>query len=337
MRRVRIAIIGFGNIGRALARVIALKRGVIMKRFNIDLSVVAVADSKGMVIKPEGLNEYELLKLCELPRSEIFRFEPYGRKGVDLEELYNKVQPDIHVELTPPSYENGEPGLTNILFALRRGAHVVTANKAPLALYFGKIMEEARARLVKFGATVMGGSPFIAMLQSMRSHDVALIEGILNATTNFILTEMHENLVDFEQALKKAQALGIAEPNPVLDIEGFDAAAKLAILSHVIGVPIDLRGIERESIAKLTLKDVVEAVKQGYVIKYVATLDAVKRVAYVKLRQIPRSHVLAQVSGTLNGVRIVSDATELFFVGKGGGRVETAHTVLDDIIDVSLR
>jgi homoserine dehydrogenase len=339
MKNVNIAVIGFGNIGRAFVRVLALKRKLLAKKYGVNINVVAVVDSKGMVIKPSGLDDYEMLKLCEVPKSGIYMFGSYAKQGVNVEEVYSKAAPNIHVELTPANYVSGEPGFTNIMLALKRGAHVVTANKAPLVLHYEDIMAEARVRklAVKFRATVMGGTPFLEVLASMKSHDIEKVEGILNATTNYILTEMHDNLLDFEQALKKAQALGIAETDPTLDIEGFDAAAKLTIISYVIGKPININSIYRESVTKITLKDVLDAVKQGQVIKYIASLDAQKMVASVKIERIPRENVFAQINGTLNGVKIKSDATELFFIGRGGGRMETAHTVLDDVLEVALR
>jgi homoserine dehydrogenase len=339
MKNVNLAVIGFGNIGRAFVKTLALKRKVLLEKYGMSLNVVAVVDSKGMAIKPSGFDDYEMLKLCEVPRSGIHMLGSYVKQGVDLEELYDKASPDIHVELTPANYATGEPGYTNIMIALKRGAHVVTANKAPLVLYYKEIMEEARVKnlAVKFRATVMGGTPFLEMLSSMKSHDIEKVEGILNATTNYILTEMHENLLDFEQALKKAQALGIAEADPTLDVKGFDAAAKLTIISYVIGKPININSVYRESVTQITLKDVLDAVKQGQVIKYIASLDTQKIVASVKIERVPRDNIFAQINGTLNGVRIKSDATELFFIGRGGGRIETAHTVLDDVIEIVLR
>jgi homoserine dehydrogenase len=339
MKSMNIAIIGFGNVGRALVKTIALKRKMLIDKYDVSLNVVAIADSRGMVIKPNGLSEYEMLKLCEIPRSCIYMFTPYAKQVVDLDEIYNETQPQIHVELTPANYVTGEPGYRNVLFALRRGAHVVTANKAPLALHYREVVEEAKARgcSVEFTATVMGGTPFLRALISMRSHDIEKVEGILNATTNYILTEMHENLLDFEQALKKAQTIGVAEKDPSLDVEGFDAAAKLTIISNVVGKPVNMNEIYRESIINVSQRDIMYAIKQNYVIKHVAKLDVQRGVASVKVEKVPKNSLLAHVNGTLNCAIIKSDVTELSFIGSGGGRLETAHTVLDDVLKVALR
>ncbi|MEM0027758.1 MAG: homoserine dehydrogenase [Ignisphaera sp.] len=338
MKNVNIVVMGFGNVGRAFVKTVSLKKKVIAEKYGVNINIVAVGDSKGVAIKKEGFDEYELLKMSELPRSSLHMFSPYGRQGVDIEEIYRETEPHIHVELTPSNYLTGEPGYSNILFALRNNVHVVTANKAPLVLHYNEIISEARSRglSVRFRATVLGGTPFLEMLSSMKSHDIERVEGILNATTNYILTEMHENLVDFEQALKKAQAIGVAEADPTLDIEGFDAAAKLCIISHIIGKPVDMNSVYRESLSKVTLKDVLDAVRQGQVIKYIALLDTQNKVASVRIVRLSRDNILAQVGGVLNAVRVKTDATELFFVGRGGGRIETAHSVFDDVLSIVL-
>lgn len=338
MKVVRIAVIGFGNVGRAFVRVVALKKRIVESKYGVSLSIVGVADSKGMALKNDGFTEYELLKLCEVPRSGVNLFSPYAYNYVDLKYMYDSVQPDIHVELTPSNYVTGEPGLSHIAFALSRGAHVVTSNKAPIVLKYSVLMGIAKKRSLqlRFRATVMGGTPLIDTIMSLKSEDIEKIEGILNATTNLILTEMHDKLIEFDEALKRAQIMGIAEADPTLDIDGIDAAAKLVILSHIIDRSITLEDVKRESMSKVRLRDVIEAIKEGFTIKYIASMDIRRREAYVKIVRISSTDVLAQVNGTLNAVKIKTDVGEIFFVGKGGGGIETAHSVLDDIIAIAL-
>ncbi|MEM1568875.1 MAG: hypothetical protein QXI84_10370, partial [Thermofilaceae archaeon] len=265
MNTTKIVIVGFGNVGRAFARTLALKRKIIENKYAVSPVVVGVVDSKGMAVKSEGFTDYELLKLSELPRSGVNMFSPYARSYVDLNYVYDVAQPDIHVELTPSNYETGEPGVSNILLALNRGIHVVTANKAPIALKIRRVNEhcEEKSLYLKFRSTVMGGSPLIDTLLSLKSEDVERIDSILNVTTNYILTEIHDKLMDFNDALRKAQSLGIAEANPSLDVDGLDAAAKLTILSHVIGYSVKLGDVRRESLSNVGLRNVIEAVKEG--------------------------------------------------------------------------
>lgn len=336
VKRTKLVIVGFGSVGRSLARIIAYKRNLLAKKYSITLDVVGVVDSKGMVVKPHGLEEHELLRLCELPRSGVSLYQPFAKSYVDLKELYDETQPDIHVELTPSNYETGEPGTSNMSFALTRGIHVVTANKAPLVMHYSTLRELAEAKKVslKFGATVMGGTPLVEMLHYMKSREVKRVEGILNATTNFILTEMSEKLVSFEEALQKARIMGVAEANPHLDVEGIDAAAKLVIISHVIGYPVTLENVVREPLVGIQLRDILEAERQGYVLKYIASLDTETSKASVKVKRIPHNDVLAGVKGTLNCVKIATEDSPLVFIGKGGGGVETAHTVLDDVLSI---
>ena len=334
---VKIAIIGFGNVGRSLAKLIAFKGEDIEKKYGVRLNVVAVADSRGAVIREEGLIPYELLKLCELPRSYIFMYKPYGVSGASVEEVYSRIIPDIHVEVTPPNYKSGEPGLSNILYAINSGANVVTANKAPLVLKYDHIMQCAKQRgvLVKFKATVMAGTPLIDLLKSLKGYSIEAVEGIINSTTNYILTEMHEDLIPYSDALKKAQALGIAEPNPDLDVRGWDAAAKLVIISNVIGEPINLDDVERDDLSRIDLREVFKAIKENMVLKFIAKYKVKEKRASVKITKISKDDILSSVKGTMNAVRIRTDINDIVLIGKGAGGIETAHAIMDDVLSIA--
>jgi homoserine dehydrogenase len=335
---VRIAIIGFGNVGRGLVKTIALKNDELARKLNIAVKVVGVVDSRGMALKKDGFTDIELLKLLEQPRSSVGTYAGYGRNYVDVEELYSEVQPEIHVELTPANYDTGEPGLSNIKRALNYGLNVVTANKSPLVKAFGELTTMAQAKNVKlkYTGTVMGATPFLRALKWMRAHRVEYLRSILNSTSNYILTLMQEKLLGIEDAVKEAQLIGLAESNPSLDIDGFDAAAKLVIISNTLGHPIKFQDVERSSLRSIDLRDIVVAIKNGYVYKQISTLDLVKKRASVNVEKIPMSDVLAGVKGAMNAVHIATDIGEYFFQGKGGGGIETAHTVLNDILEIAL-
>jgi homoserine dehydrogenase len=182
----------------------------------------------------------------------------------------------------------------------------------------------------------MGATPFLRALKWMRAHRVEYLRGILNSTSNYILTLMQEKLLSIEDAVKEAQLIGLAESNPSLDIDGFDAAAKLVIISNTLGHPIKFQDVERSSLRSIDLRDIVVAIKNGYVYKQISTLDLVKKRALVSVERIPMSDVLAGVKGAMNAVHIATDIGEYFFQGKGGGGIETAHTVLNDILEIAL-
>ncbi len=336
---IKIFINGFGCVGRALAKIIVEKRDVIEKKYGLRIEVVAIKDSRGAVFSSEGLDINDLLKLIEYPRSSIGLYEPYGKMDIGLDEIYDQCSPDIHVELTPSNYDGGEPGISNVLYALKRGANVVLANKAALVYKFREIMSIARKKglVVKYKATVMGGTPFIDILLSLKTIHVSRIYGILNATTNYVLTYMHRHLVDLDEALENAKSIGIAEKNPIYDIEGIDAAAKLVIISNTLGIPLGINDVMRTSLRNVSLKDIVDALRKGEVIKYIAWIDFEEQLAEVAPRRIESNNMLADIDGLMNAVVIEHEYGNIFFSGKGGGCRETASMVLEDILSASMR
>ncbi|MBP1357585.1 MAG: hypothetical protein JZD40_03750, partial [Sulfolobus sp.] len=213
-----------------------------------------------------------------MPRSKISEFEGYGSRNKTIKEVYDEIKPGIHVELTPSNYNDGEPSTSNILTALSYGCDVVTASKSPLVLYYDEIINLARKKRlnVKFRATVMGGTPFIDLLSSLKSYEIIKIEGILNATTNFILSTMFDKLIPYEKALEEAKSIGIAEADPSTDVKGIDASAKLVIISRILGYKLKLNEIVRDDASSIKLEDVISSIKEEKVIKYIASLESNK-------------------------------------------------------------
>ena len=336
VKKASIIIVGFGSVGRNLAKLIAFRNKIIEDKYDTRINVSAILDSRGAVVKEEGFTPYELLKLCELPRSSVSSYKPYGFPSAKLKDVYSKIIPDVQVEVTPSNYENGEPGLSDILYALKNKVNIVSSNKAPFVLAYKRLMDMASKNNVqiRFKATVMAGTPLIDLLNGLKGYDIESVEGILNGTTNFILTEMHENLLSYSEALKKAQALGIAEANPDLDVKGWDPAAKLVIISNVIGQPIELSRVDRDDLSRLDIKEIYKAIKENKVIKFIASLNIKEKKASVKLTKIPREDILASVNGTLNAVKIRTDVNNITLIGKGAGGAETAHAILDDLIGI---
>ncbi len=331
----RVAIVGFGGVGRELARLIALKAGDVERLYGVRVRVVAVVDSRGAAICPRGFEGYELLKLAETPRSSVSS-GPCGRPGAGVEDVYAEAKPEIHVEATPSDYESGEPGVSHAFKALGEGASFVTANKAPLALRFWDIIGEAAARglYVGYKATVMAGTPLISLLRGLRGYELHAFEGILNATTNYILTLMHERLLTMDEALETAKAEGVAEPDPSLDLDGWDPAAKLVIAVNTLGYRLTLREVYREPL-RARLEDVISASRRGRVLKYIARFRPRDGRAEVRLAEVGGDSFLAQAKGTVNAVRVDVGVNEVRLAGRGGGVDVTAHALLSDILEAA--
>ncbi len=331
MRKIFIA--GFGNVGRNLVRII------VERRLEKRVAIIGIADSGGCVIKKDGFSRDELLKILNLPRSKISTFEKYGIPNLKVIDAIKEIHPDVLVELTPSNYKTGEPGVSNTITAINEGINVVLANKSPIALLGRKIIELAREKGVelRYRATVMGATPLIPLLQSIRN-SVIKVWGILNGTTNFILTLMHERKIDFNQALNEAIKLGYAEADPSLDVDGYDPAAKIAIIACTLGYDVKINEVKRISLRKISLSDVLNAERRNKVVKYIASLNIknqqIKEIS-VKPIEIGKSDKLANVRGTFNGVFVKTFENQIYLEGLGAGGRPTAEAVLEDILSLT--
>jgi len=235
-----------------------------------------------------------------------------------------------------------EPARTFIQRSLERGKHVVTANKALLALDGFKLIRKAEQRKVRLGfeGSVCGGIPIIRALRNgLVGNHIQRISGILNGTCNYILTRMTEEHMEFGEALSEAQKMGFAEADPSLDIDGHDAAQKLKILTELaLNAEIPPESIEVEGIRGITADDVQAAGECGYVIKHVGTAEVTNGEVSLRAKPVllPKSHQLAGVREENNAVLIQGDAVgEMFFSGKGAGSLPSASAVLSDVVDIA--
>jgi len=335
-RPCRIVIAGFGNVGRSLVKLILEREGIIRDRYGIDIVIVGIADSSGFVIDPEGFGRETLTRLLEAPRGGLAR-TCIGMVRHDVVDVIDETVPDFLLDLTPANYDTGEPGLTYIVNAIRRGVNVVTANKAPLVLKYDYLMSLSRSRNVKFGyrATVFGGVPVIDVLRHLSAHRILKVEGIVNATTNYILSRVFYDGLSLSQAIDEARRIGVMEANPALDLEGIDAAAKIAIIANTLGISMTLKDVERIGITSLSEEEIDRLRKEGKVVKLIAELDVEKRRASVRPVPLDSSDDLAQVKYLLNAVRIVSDLNNIVIKGVGGGPAETAVNVLSELIELA--
>lgn len=298
-----ILLFGFGGVGRTYAELLYEKT---------DIRIVAVFDSGGGVGKKDGFTPHEIKQLLKTPRGNVSR-AGVG-KNISLDEALEISQ--VVVDVSPPNYETGEPSLTLYKKAQTRGLAVVTANKAPLALAF---QEVARKRLY-YKATVMAGTPLIDLLKGLPPQRVLRIRGILNGSTNYILTRVYKDGMPFEKAVEEAREMGILEPDPRLDLEGIDPAAKIVIIGNTLGIRLTLRDVVRKPLTLL-----------GPVTRYLAILDSIEQKALVEPARLDIDDPL-HVDYTMNAVEITTETNTILIKGKGAGRKETAYSLINDTV-----
>lgn len=329
MKTTKISIIGFGAVGQGVARSIMSKQEYLKKK-GIDLRVVGIADSGGCEVDARGI-DLESALMRKKQKGTVSRCT--GR----VPDIIRNVEHDIVVEATPTNIKDGEPGLGNMLAALRSGKHVVTSNKGPLALRFTELNESAQDNglHLRYEATVGGAVPIFNLVhEALAGNTVIGIEGILNGTCNYILTRMAEEQLPYELVLKEAQELGIAEADPTYDVEGIDSACKLVIIANsIFGQNSTYHDVDITGITKITPEALELASKNDYVVKLVC--EAAEGTLTVAPRLVPKRHPLA-VGGTLNVASILTDlAGRITISGKGAGSIETASSILSDILYIA--
>jgi homoserine dehydrogenase len=331
---MRIIIIGFGTVGEAFAKILHEKNQELITSFGFGPNIVAVVDVNGAVIDPAGLGFNELSRSRQECGSVVLH--PLFKPGLSGTHVINSVDADVVVEVTPTNIVNGEPGLSHIMAALKRKRHVVTTNKGPLALALPALMELASYNKVclRFSGTVGGGTPILDLgKKGLLGDKITSIKGILNGTTNYILTRMSESEVSMDVALKEAQQKGYAETDPSYDLEGIDSACKLVIMANWLkGKAVTLKDVEIMGITEITLDQVRKAKNQDCAVKLIASMD--NEELTVKPLSIPRNHPLC-IGGALNAVTFQTEyAGEVTIIGRGAGGLETGGAVLRDLIDI---
>lgn len=330
---MKVQLIGFGNIGQGFARVLLEKAGYLKERHGTDVRVVSVSDISGTAVDKNGVDLCRALSVMQKTKK-IINY-PGAKKFSGLEAIED-IDADVVIEATPSNIETGEPGLSHMLAAMENKKHVVTSNKGPLALKFKKLRETAEKNNVmfRFEASVGGAMPIINLANEMLSGDeIYAIEGILNGTTNFILSRMTKEESPFEVVLREAQELGIAESDPSYDLDGVDTASKLVILANAImGIDAAYKDVKIQGIRKITPEAIKLAREDGCAIKLIGEVRNSK--LEVAPRLVPVNHPL-NVGGTLNVALLRCDiAGDITVVGKGAGAIETQSAILSDLISV---
>jgi len=318
MKPIQVGLLGMGTVGSGTFNVLQRNQEEIKRRAGRGIEISMVAD----------LDVAKAQALCA----------PHVKAVSDARQIIANPDIDIVVELI------GGYGIAKalVLEAIAAGKHVVTANKALLAVHGTEIFEAARAKgvMVAFEAAVAGGIPIIkALREGLTANRIQWVAGIINGTTNFILSEMREKGLDFDVVLQEAQRLGYAETDPTFDIEGVDAAHKVTLMSALaFGIPVQFDQAYIEGITKLGAADIKYAEQLGYRIKL---LGITKRTeAGIELRVhpslVPTQRLIANVEGAMNAVMVQGDAvgTTLYY-GKGAGSEPTASAVIADLVDIT--
>jgi homoserine dehydrogenase len=318
MRKINIGLLGLGQIGTGLYEILTAKKKQFEKQLGVSFEIVRIAE--------------------KFPNRKRKIHPPKKLMARDAMEVVRDPAIDVIVELI------GGTGAARMLIkeALKDGKHVVTANKALLAEYGDEIFQLAfeKRRWIGFEGSVGGGIPCIkALREGLAANNIESIYAIINGTTNYILTQMTETGMSFAEALAGAQAKGYAEADPTLDIQGIDAAHKLAILVRfAFGGRVKFADIYSEGITQISSDDIAFAKEFGYVIKLLAI--AKKTAAGVEARVqptlLPKNHILANVSQSFNAVLLRGDETgDVMLYGRGAGAHPTASAIISDLVDIS--
>jgi len=317
MKPVKIGILGLGTVGGGVVNVLQRNASEIARRAG-----------RGIQVTHASVRDLSKKRLC-------------STAGIVLSERPMDVVNNPDVEIVVELIGGTTRARELVLKAIANGKHVVTANKALIALHGNEIFEEAQKQgvIVAFEAAVAGGIPIIkAIREGLSGNRINWLAGIINGTTNFILTEMREKGREFNDVLKEAQALGYAEADPTFDVEGIDAAHKLTILTAIaFGVPLNFDAAYTEGITKIDREDVQYAEQFGYRIKHLGFARCTNKGVELRVHPtlIPQSRLIANVNGVMNAVVVNGDAVgSTLFYGAGAGSEPTASSVVSDLVDV---
>ena len=337
----KLAFIGFGTVGQGLTEILLEKKEMLAKKYDLKFSVVAISDMlKGSVYDEHGLDMAKVLEIVK--KGKKLDNYPSGVKGLNSIETIKQTNADIIIEVTYTDVKTGEPALTHIKTAFENGKHVISTNKGPVVREIRKLLEIAKIHNVYYGfeGVVLAGTPSINLAEyTLAGNNINGFKGILNGTTNYILTRMEEGM-SYDDALKKAQQLGYAEADPTGDVEGLDALGKVVILTNVVlDKKIGWKDVERKGITEISLDDVKQAKKEGKRWKLIGSAQiqsngSVK--AKVWPEKLPLSDPLAGVNEAINALTFFTDELgSVTIVGPGAGRRETGFSLLIDLINLN--
>jgi len=314
---MKVGLIGIGTVGGGTYKVLTENAKEILKKTGISIDIARVADKNLALAKKVVGDETKITD--------------------DAFDIINDKEIDLVIELI------GGTGIAKELVeaALANKKHVVTANKALIAMHGEELVELAEKNkvILAYEASVAGGIPIIkAIREGLAANQIEWIAGIINGTTNYILSEMRENNLTFDVALKQAQELGYAEADPTFDVEGVDAAHKVTIMASIaFGIPVNFEGVYVEGISQLQQKDIAYAEELGYRVKLLAITKAHSDAVEIRVHPtlIPEKRLVANVNGPMNAVLVKGNMVgPTLYYGAGAGAEPTASAVVADVIDI---
>lgn len=338
---MKIGIVGFGGVGKAFLKLIYDKKNE-LENEGVYIQINYIIGRTGGVYNKDGIDLHKFINFL-FSEKDISKYCDGGKiENINFELMLNNKDIELLVEMTPTNIETGEPGMTHIRRCLENNINVVTSNKGPILIAYKKLYNLAKANNVQLGigCTTGGALPAIdGGLIDLAGAEIVSIEGVLNGTTNFILKEMEDTGCNYDDALKEAQKLGIAETNPSLDVEGFDTASKLLILTNVLmNTEKTMKDISIEGITKLKPDDIKRANTSNKKYKLVGKTEIVNNELEmsVKLQLLDPSNPLYGVEGKNKAVRYISDTLgELTIIGGASGVTPAAASILRDIININ--
>ena len=329
---MRIILCGFGVVAQSLTKLLESRTSDLYSKYGMKPRIVGVFDSKGSAYDNSGLNLKKIISVKK--ESGSVRGYDKSQKIISGLEMIEKLDADVLIETTASNYNDAEPGMSHIISAMKKGLHVISVNKGPLALAFPSLMELATYNqvLLRFSGTVGGGTPILDYAKnSLRGERIISFQGILNGTTNYILTNMAHGL-SFNDALSDAKKKGYVEADESLDLDGLDAAAKLVILANwIMGMKVTMPDIDRTGIRDVKTEDIKNAERNSSSIKLIASCNGNLTVSPVEIKN---DNPLC-VDGTLNAIAFTSEHSGTqTIIGRGAGGTETASSILRDLIDI---
>lgn len=321
-----LTLLGFGNVGKAFF-LEYLNRGL-----DSRITLKAIFSSSGGVIIDSKNSMMELVQLVNNDKrlSAHSRFQP-----INFTEYCTQEPEGIAVFVIPPSYNTGEPNISLYKAALKCGYHIVTADKTGLALQYDELFRIAAkdGLKIKYSATVSAGTPVINVALALKHRDVKHVRGILNATSNYVLNQVEKGK-GWDEAVAFAVAEKLAEPNPSIDIDGYDAAAKLAILLNAMGVSAKLNDIQRVSLRVYNESEIRKAMREGFRVKQIAGYDRDENKKFVKPVFVPSISPLAFTEGNYNTVEFSLENESIIIHGPAGPAWRTAKVLISDLIEL---